>query len=192
MQNAVTGRLKARSGTQIRIRRLTPNDAPYLVDMFENLSQESRYLRFQQTYEQHEVDRLWHEAEAIVGLIGERSEGLIAFADLPDHPNAPVAAARFVHTAAGEAEAAITVIDAFQREGIGTELMLRLARLAKLEGIRRIVGLALNENRGLWSLLRRLPYEITRQPEGNATMFAVHLDRTTADETLEIADLKRH
>lgn len=192
MQGTIVGVFTTRLGNTLYIRRMTPMDAPFLVDMFENLSEESRYLRFQQTYEQHEMDRLWREAETIAGMIGEESEGLIAFADLPDHPNAPVAAARFVRTNDHEAEAAITVIDAFQRQGIGTELMLRLARLAMREGLQRIVGVALNENRGLWSTLRRLPYEITRQPEGNSTMFAIHLDRSTHDETLEVADLKRH
>lgn len=179
------------TGREVRVRRLQPDDAPYLIAMFENLSDESRYRRFQQRFDQPDMDRLWTQAEQIASEVRSRAVGLLAFADLPGHPEAPVGAARYVRTAEDEAEVALTVIDEFQREGLGTELALRLIELAKRDGVRRLVGVVLNDNQGVWSLLRRLPYEVTRQMEGSDTLIAIHIDRSSIGEPLAIADLKR-
>lgn len=173
------------------MRRLRPDDAPYLIALFEKLSDESRYSRFQQRFDASDMDRIWTQAEQIAAGVRSDAVGLLAFADLPDHPDAPIAAARYVHTAGDEAEVALTVADEFQGEGLGTELALRLIDLAKQDGIRRLVGVVLNDNKAVWSLLRNLPYEVTRRLEGSDTLIAIHVDRTTVGDPLVVADLKR-
>jgi len=66
-----------------------------------------------------------------------------------------------------EAELAITVHDAFQRQGLGSELMRRLIPIARERGIRRLVGETLNDNQGLVALLGRFgPLRLTRKEPG--------------------------
>ena len=49
----------------VRVRPLRAEDAPYLVDLFENMSQDSRYSRFLQTLENIEMERVWSSAEPV-------------------------------------------------------------------------------------------------------------------------------
>ena len=43
----------------VRVRPLLAEDAPYLVDLFENMSQDSRYSRFLQTLDNIDMERVW-------------------------------------------------------------------------------------------------------------------------------------
>jgi GNAT superfamily N-acetyltransferase len=71
---------------------------------------------------------------------------------------APLGLARFVRDPDDptRADAAITVIDAWQRRGVGTALMEKLARRAAAVGITSFSATAFAENRGAQALVRKL------------------------------------
>lgn len=54
---------------------MAAKDAPYLVDLFEHMSSESRYNRFMQAIDHIDIDRIWSEAEHIAHLIDGDSYG---------------------------------------------------------------------------------------------------------------------
>jgi RimJ/RimL family protein N-acetyltransferase len=58
------------------------------------------------------------------------------------------------------AEVAITVVDEWQRRGLGSELMARLARRAQNEGIRRFSALIAADNVAVLALLRRMDADV--------------------------------
>jgi GNAT superfamily N-acetyltransferase len=92
---------------------------------------------------------------------------LIGFADLPGEPDAPVGAARYVVLEPGVAEVAMSVRDDCHGLGIGTRLLQLIAeQRAREAGIRCLTGEILNENEAVWMVLKRLPYRVTRRPQG--------------------------
>jgi acetyltransferase len=79
-----------------------------------------------------------------------------------------VADARYVRLAGqpGEAEFAIAVADEWQSLGLGRALIARLARHAKAQGLRALVGDVLPENRRMLVLMRGLGAETRPHPDG--------------------------
>jgi acetyltransferase len=58
----------------------------------------------------------------------------------------------------GEAEFALVVEDAYQRQGLGKHLMSRLIDIAREHGVKRLVGQVLRENGPMLGLMRVLGF----------------------------------
>jgi GNAT superfamily N-acetyltransferase len=139
---------RLRDGSEVTIRELTPNDAPVLAEAFERLSPESRDLRFlgaKPRLSTHDlqyltdVDGHLHEALGAIDSATGRGVGVARFVRLD--PQAPVA------------EVAVTVVDDWQRRGLGTLLLEKLSERARSEGIERYTALVSGENRAIVGLL---------------------------------------
>jgi GNAT superfamily N-acetyltransferase len=139
-------------GTRVILRALVPEDKEALRDAFAHLSFETRYMRF-------------------FSVVSEPSEAVLRYLTSVDQENhvaivagvesldlkaeRGVGIARFVRVA-GEphvAEAAVTVIDEFQRRGIGTVLLIELTRAAIARGVRVFRGEVLATNEGMLQIL---------------------------------------
>jgi len=166
-----------KNGSPVRVRPLDPEDAPYLVDLFENMGEDSRYRRFLQTVGKPDMDRVWTVAEQIAEDAIVNSRGLIAFCDRAERPDVPVAAARFVILNSTQAEISISVRDDMQGIGVGTQLLGLLIDVAKARGINRLVGLVQNDNMAMWHMLKKQGYRMTRQPDGTYTFMTLYLDQ---------------
>jgi RimJ/RimL family protein N-acetyltransferase len=140
-----------RDGARIRVRPIEAEDKPALVRGFERLSQDSVYNRFLSPISQlrpmdlvylTEVDHHDHEA-------------LIAF---DERSGEPVGVVRYVRSATDprRAEFAVTVVDEWQRRGVGTELLQRLSERARQEGVKTFTALLLAENHEMRGLLEKL------------------------------------
>lgn len=166
---------EAKDGQEIRVRRLTSEDALHLVDIFENMSSDSRYNRFHQTADHFHPERIQMEAEKIAHIPPEQQGGMIAFADLPDRRNAPISAARYVCLGDGVAEAAVSVRDDMQGKGIGTKLLELIAEDARERGVRLLTANVLNSNKSIFTILMKLPYRVNCKPEGAYTVMEIVL-----------------
>lgn len=171
---------ETKTGRRIRVRPMRPDDVPYLVEIFENMSSESRYRRFHQTVDNAPPARVWAEAEQIATADPDTSRGLIAFADLPGEPNAPIGAARYVSLGDGSAETAMSVRDDMQNMGIGTYLFQLLVKEAIAAGVKKFVASVQNNNEAVWHILQRLPFKINRFPQGASS--DVEVDLTTPEQ----------
>lgn len=166
MMEQLATTFETKSGKRIVARPLTRYDAPYLVDIFEHMSPESRYRRFQQTLENPNTRQVWEEAEKIAQMADERQGGFIAFWKRPLWPDIPVGAARYVLLDAETAEIAMSVRDDMHGQGVGTWLLRLAVAEARMEGIRKLVGNALNDNNAIWRVLDKMGYPYTRKPDG--------------------------
>jgi RimJ/RimL family protein N-acetyltransferase len=173
--NQVVHTFKTKDGIPIHVRPLQPEDKAHLVHIFENMGHESRYSRFNLSLANPDPAVVWQEATEMVDLKRPDSDGWLAFADLPDAPNTPVAGIRYIHTQKGEAEISISVRDDMQNKGIGTGLMRFMFEQAKRAGITKLVALAQRNNRPLWELLKKSPLPIKRTPEGSYVYLEVEL-----------------
>jgi GNAT superfamily N-acetyltransferase len=151
-------KVELRDGSRVRIRPIGPADKGLLVAAFDDLSEESRYRRFLHPVKHlrprdlvyfTEIDH--HDHEALIALDAKDGEA--------------VAVARYVRSEAEpeEAEVAIAVIDEWQGRGLGTELLVRLMRRARAEGLRRFSALMLNDNREVLELIEHVVPEISRR-----------------------------
>ena len=145
-------RFRLRSGDRVWVRQLRRKDAPALAAAFEQLSARSRYLRFhsgQPRLSEQMVTYLTdidhHDHEALVA-VSPGSDGII------------IGVARFIRDPGQPetAEVAVAVVDSWQRRGLGTLLLRRLARRATEVGVTDFVAYILTENGPTMELVRRL------------------------------------
>jgi len=174
---------KTKTGLTVRVRHIQATDAPHFVDIFEHMSSDSRYRRFHQSLDNPIPRRVWvwEEAERIAHAYPPMNNGLIAFADLPDQPNAPIGAARYMGLEPGVGEVAISVRDDLHGQGIGTYLLKMLAQEAQAAGVRKLVGTVQNSNEAMWRVLNRLDYPITRRLQGTESEIEIVLTAVKED-----------
>jgi acetyltransferase len=72
-----------------------------------------------------------------------------------------------------DAEFAMLVNDAYQRRGLGTEMLTRLLQIGRDEGVERVRAHMLGENRGMRLISKRLGFQFER--EGSLYKAAIEL-----------------
>lgn len=141
-----------RDGTTVTIRPITPDDREELRREFQQTSAQTRYLRF-------------------LGVVGELSEAMLTYlTDVDQHDHIALVAtstspdlktergigvARVIRLKGSPdvAEAAITVRDDMQKNGVGSALAFEIERAARIRGIRRIRAEVLQGNTAMRSIL---------------------------------------
>jgi GNAT superfamily N-acetyltransferase len=140
-----------RDGSRVRVRQGHRSDKQLLRRGFERLGPESRYKRFLAPVPQlseamvgylTEVDH--HDHEAIIALEEETGEG--------------IGVVRYFRSSERRdaAEFAVTVIDDWQRRGVGTLLLEVTSARAREEGITTFTALMLASNQEMMDVLKSL------------------------------------
>lgn len=163
-------------GLLVGLRAINSSDARYLVDLFNHMGPESRYLRFNISLRNPDPNLVWSEARRLTQIDPERDGAWLAFADMPEDPETAVAGARYVRLDETTAEASLAVRDDMQRKGIGTGLLWFLVEKAQQAGIRKLVATVQRGNRPLWNILKRSPFLLEYESEGSSSTITVHLD----------------
>ena len=148
-----------KEGGQVAIRPIRPEDEPLMVRFHEQLSERSVYFRY---FHSMKLDqRVTHERLARICFIDyDREIALVAI-----HGDAIVAVGRLVKlprdaAAAPESEFAILISDAFQKRGMGVELLRRLVEIARAEKVRIVSAEILPENRAMQRVCERLGFRL--------------------------------
>jgi acetyltransferase len=151
------------------IRELTPSDRAAVVFSLAHLGAQSHYQRYLGGRPAASTEEL----ARLVALDHWHHEVLIAFST---HPRVPVGLSEYIRLERFDtAELAISVIDAWQRHGIGIELLLRLRERALAAGIRRFSAMMLRGNRGALALARHLGEVSTQSARGNIVELMIEL-----------------
>ena len=167
---------QTKNGQMVSLRPLEPEDAHHLVDLFEHMGAESRYLRFNLSLTDPDPELVWSEARRLAQIDPERDGAWLAFCDLPDRAGAPIAGIRYMRVDQETAEASLVVRDDMQNQGIGTELLRYLLSQARAAGIRRLTATVQRGNRPLWRLLSKSPVKIERDSQGSTTTLTALID----------------
>jgi acetyltransferase len=175
MDDEIIYSFRTRSGLQLRIRSLLPSDARHLVDLFEHMGPQSRFLRFNLALSDPDPELVWTEAQRLSRIDPERDGAWLVFGDLPGQKNAPVAGGRYMYLDDDTAEASLAVRDDMQRQGIGGELLRFMIRQAREKGVKRLVATIQRSNRPLWYLLQNSGLEIEVESHGSYANVAVDL-----------------
>ena len=148
-------------GRLIAFGRVTPADRPMIAEGMLRLSVTSSWRRFftvRRRLTEREMHDLTNPADPLRLAVG-------ASAHLPDGRVEGVGIARYVRLEGepGTAEVAVTVIDDYQRLGIGALLLRRIGREARQRGVRRLSGIVLHENVPMLKLLERHARSLVRR-----------------------------
>ena len=147
----VSRQLELRDGTRVRIRAIRADDESRLVDLYDALSQDSRYQRFFTVMRRLPPD--WAHYLANVDYIRR----LALVVEAPGDPEVLIAVARYeASTQASWAEVAFVVQDAWQNRGLGTLLFRALLEAARDHGINGFCAWVLADNRRMLDLIGRL------------------------------------
>lgn len=151
---ASVGLYRLHDGTPVEIREIRDDDGERLQASHARLSPESSYRRFlgaKPTLSES-------DARYLVDIDGCRHYALVATTAVDGHPGEIIAVARFIALpeSPGTAEFAIVVGDAYQRQGLASGLIDRLAQAARQRGIGRFRAVMLSDNLAIRRLLERL------------------------------------
>jgi GNAT superfamily N-acetyltransferase len=154
-------------GGRFLVRPLLPSDRGELARRYLELSPAARRLRFFNAPD--------HLSEPVLDYlmdVDDRDRAAVAAFALDDEDRPGVGIARYVRDRHDPtcAEAAVTVLDAYQRRGIGTLLLHRLAETAAANGIATFTASVMWENRDLLDGLRAFGAEITPGEPGVASI----------------------
>jgi RimJ/RimL family protein N-acetyltransferase len=150
-------RLMLKDGREVLLRPVLPNDERLLVDLFNKISPQTRYLRFLRHLHALPEDVLHHfthvnyDSEfALVGVIEE------------DGSDAIIAVGRYAHDPdEGLADLGVTVRDDWQHGGLGKPLLQKVIEIGKEHGICRFGSTLDPENTIIRQILQELGYEVT-------------------------------
>jgi RimJ/RimL family protein N-acetyltransferase len=139
------------SSRRIAIRPIEGDDGPRLEAAYDRLSPETKYRRFLA------VKPRLSENDVRYLTAADGRDHVALVATPADDPTQIIAVARFVRRQEdpATAELAIVVGDPYQGEGIGTELLERLADRALRGGIVRFHATMLADNVAIHRMLRR-------------------------------------
>lgn len=155
-------------GSRVTIRAIGADDGPMLQSFVRRLSVRSRHFRFFSAI----IELSAAQLDRLVNL--DHRAGLVLVAINEQSADAPIIAeARCVLDHQGNsAEFAIAVADEFQRRGLGMRLMKKLVAYALDNGIRRLFGEILVDNRAMLALAERLGFRIRANALDHCTMIA--------------------
>lgn len=174
--SALIDRLSLADGRRVTLRPVLPQDADAESQLLQRLSPRSRWLRFHGT-----VNRLPDGVlQAMTAVDYRQHLALVAEWTGPDGEPQLVADARYVVTAdtPGVAEFAVAVADDWQGQGLGRQLLQRLARHAAAQGLQVLEGRVLLDNRPMLGLLRSLGATLHRASDDAGVVVAqVRVDR---------------
>lgn len=149
-----------RDGTPVTIRPIRPEDEPLLVAFHRTLSEQSVYQRYFHMMSLNH--RSTHERLVRICFTDyDREMALVVDQRDPDGSHRLLAVGRLSRLHGGnDAEFTMLVSDAYQRQGLGGELLVQLLRIGRDEGIDRVSAQILQQNFAMQRLCRRLGFRL--------------------------------
>ncbi|MGM0760471.1 MAG: GNAT family N-acetyltransferase [Thermodesulfobacteriota bacterium] len=148
------------SGLEVAIRPIQPEDASYLVELFQTLSPTSIYYRFFRPLKTLPSDMLARFTQVDY----DREMALVAFSR-DQGKDRLVGVARVTgHIDGQKGEFAILVGDPWQGQGVGEELLKRCLDIVRDMHMEEVWGLVLPSNTGMLKLGDKLGFEKKRLP----------------------------
>lgn len=150
-----------RDGRRVHIRAIRTSDESELLQAFERLSPEARYMRFMRAVRAPDLNRL---RKALASLPASGT-GLVATVPAADGIDIVGSAICMIGTDPDRGEFAISVAGDYGGAGLGRTLMQVLIDAARQRGLREMEGFVLAANKPMLSLAKRLGFAIAPDPE---------------------------
>ena len=159
---------KLKDGTQVLIRPIRPEDEPLLVAFHKTLSEESVYRRY---FSQLKLDqRIAHERLTRICFNDyDREVALVIDYQNPNTKEPEILGVGRLSKERGlnKAEFAMLVSDAWQKHGLGTELLKRLVQVARDEKLDHVTADILADNVAMQIVSKKAGFTLARDPDGH-------------------------
>lgn len=155
-----------KNGADVTIRPIRPEDEPLMTPFHERLSERTVQLRY--FYPMRLSQRIEHERLSRITFIDyDREMALVAEARDERSGNPQIiAAARLIKLYGGEdAEFTVLVSDAYQGQGLGSEMLRQLIDIGRAEGLKHIYGDILGDNRSMLRVTTSMGFREIGEPK---------------------------
>jgi acetyltransferase len=157
-------------GRRIFIRPVKPEDAPLFTALFKVLSPTTIYYRFFGMLKELKPEMLARFTQ----IDYDREVALVAI-DEDSQTDSMLGVARIIGDPDGKTgEFAVLVGDAWQGQGIGSNLLEKCLSIAEKQGFETVHGTVLRENRNMLALGKKLGFEIKRDPDSGDNELVIH------------------
>ena len=161
-------------GGRVYVRVVRPSDRPTFEEGWSHLSAETRLFRFLAPRDHLSAGDL----DYLTDVDGVDHFAIGAVTRDADGHEGPVAVARFVRLRelSHEADFAVTVVDEYQKRGIGSVMLEKLCVAALKRGITMLRADLLSENEAAKRLIRKVVPRSTSRLQGSLVCFQIPLE----------------
>lgn len=164
-------RITVKGGREVFLRPVLETDAPLLVDLFNKLSRESRYLRFlryMDSLPDHLLYRFTH--------VNYTSEFALMAVIQEDGKDAIIGVGRYAYDQnLGETDLAVAVRDDWQKVGLGKLLLQKTISIGKEHGVSRFVSVFDPRNNLIRHIVSKLGYKTRYYVRGGNLQMEVNV-----------------
>ena len=154
-----------RDGRTVHLRAVSPADEAEVLQTFERMSDEARYMRFMRVVRTPDLQRL---REALASF-PEAGIGLVATVPASDGLDIVGSAVAVFSEDRTTCEFAVNVASSHGGVGLATLLMTALIDEARRRGLKEMEGFVLSQNHGMLGVAKRLGFRIAYEP-GDASV----------------------
>ena len=156
----VSSDITLRDGRTVHLRATRAADEAELLQTFERMSDEARYMRLMHVVREPNLERV----RSVLASFPEDGIGIVATVPAADGIDIVGSAIAMFASDRTSCEFAITVDAAFGGAGLGTTLMTALIDEARRRGLKEMEGFVLSENKSMLRLARRLGFSFKYAP----------------------------
>ncbi len=151
-----------RDGRAVHVRAIRAADEEEILQAFDRMSADARYMRFMRSVREPDVGRL----RQALAMFPEEGIGIVA--TVPAADGIDIVGSAICVISRGDpatCEFAISVADEFGGAGLASTLMRALIDAAGRRGLKQMEGFVLAANRPMLRLARRLGFSVAPDPE---------------------------
>ena len=150
-----------RDGRTVHLRAIRRSDEAELLQAFDRMSPDARYMRFMRSVREPNRDRL----RKALASFPESGDGVVATVPAADGIDIVGSAIFVIGSNASSCEFAINVAAGYGAAGLGGTLMTALVAAARQRGLEEMEGFVLAENQPMLRLAVRHGFSIAPDPE---------------------------
>jgi acetyltransferase len=150
-----------RDGRGVRVRAMSASDDVEILQAFDHLGADARYMRFMRVVREVDQDRL----RKALASFPERGFGIVATVPAADGFDIVGSAILVIANDPSICEFAITILPEHGGVGLGRTLLSALIATAQRRGLEEMEGFVLAVNQPMLKLASRLGFSIARDPD---------------------------
>ena len=159
-----------RDGRAVHLRAMQPSDEAELLQAFERMDADARYMRFMRAVSEPNLERV----RKVLASFPAGGFGIVATAPAADGVDIVGSAIFLVGSNASSCEFAINVAAAYGGAGLGSTLMNALIGAARRRGLADMEGFVLAANKPMLRLAAGLGFSVAPDPD-DSTVRLCHL-----------------
>jgi RimJ/RimL family protein N-acetyltransferase len=150
-----------RDGRAVYIRAMRPADEAEILQAFDRLSQDARYMRFMRTVREVNLERL----RKTLASFPSCGLGIVATVPAADGIDIVGAAIFVLGGDPSTCEFAITIAADYGGAGLGRTILTALIDAAKRRGLKEMEGFVLASNKSMLGLAARVGFNVAIDPD---------------------------